>query len=169
MTWQTSSSLWHQVRTHSGKCCRTCCSPVTMELWCLTAAAASVGWHVSAEGRISSQSTSTHLLTSCAPRMGCGTRHSWCAEPSTIVDLRGLVLRLRRILRVLVLSLHFGALLLSSLLAAVYGWMLERMPTMRAIQVCNAVFAMGRLNLYNAELMDALLQVRMHWQHWQHW
>jgi hypothetical protein len=40
--------------------------------------------------------------------------------------------------------------------------MLERMPTMRAIQVCNAVFAMGRLNLYNAELMDALLQVRLH-------
>lgn len=33
---------------------------------------------------------------------------------------------------------------------------------MRAIQVCNAVFAMGRLNLYNAELMDALLQVRVH-------
>lgn len=43
---------------------------------------------------------------------------------------------------------------------AVYGWMLERMPTMRNIQVCNALFAMGKLNLYNAELCDALLQVR---------
>jgi hypothetical protein len=38
--------------------------------------------------------------------------------------------------------------------------MLERMPTMKSVQVCNALFAMGKLNLYNAELCDALLQVR---------
>jgi hypothetical protein len=44
--------------------------------------------------------------------------------------------------------------------AAVYGWMLERMPTMKSVQICNALFAMGKLNLYNAELCDALLQVR---------
>lgn len=42
----------------------------------------------------------------------------------------------------------------------VYGWLLERLPTMKSMQVCNAVFAMGKLNLYNAELCDALLQVR---------
>jgi hypothetical protein len=38
--------------------------------------------------------------------------------------------------------------------------MLERMPTMKSVQICNALFAMGKLNLYNAELCDALLQVR---------
>lgn len=46
------------------------------------------------------------------------------------------------------------------LIMSVYGWLLERMPTMKSMQVCNAVFAMGKLNLYNAELCDALLQVR---------
>lgn len=43
-------------------------------------------------------------------------------------------------------------------IASVFGWMLERMPTMKPMQVTNAIFAIGRLNLYNAELMDALLQ-----------
>ena len=47
------------------------------------------------------------------------------------------------------------------LCCAVYGWMLERMPSMRNIQVCNALFAMGKLNLYNAELCDSLLKVCM--------
>lgn len=42
-------------------------------------------------------------------------------------------------------------------IASVYGWMLERMGTMNNMQLCGAVFAMGMLNLYNGELLEALM------------
>jgi hypothetical protein len=38
--------------------------------------------------------------------------------------------------------------------------MLDRLPTFKPRQFANAVFAIGKLNLYNAELVDALLAVR---------
>jgi hypothetical protein len=38
--------------------------------------------------------------------------------------------------------------------------MLDRLPTFKPRQFGNAVFAIGKLNLYNAELVDALLAVR---------
>jgi hypothetical protein len=44
--------------------------------------------------------------------------------------------------------------------AAVYGWMMDRMPRFRARQVSGALYAISRLNLYNAELVGALVQVR---------
>ena len=43
---------------------------------------------------------------------------------------------------------------------AVYGWMMDRMPRIRVRQISGAIFAIGRLNLYNAELVGALLEVR---------
>jgi hypothetical protein len=45
------------------------------------------------------------------------------------------------------------------LCCAVYGWMLERISRFKGQQVANAILAIGKLNLYNAELVDALLQV----------
>lgn len=42
---------------------------------------------------------------------------------------------------------------------AVYGWMMDRMPRFRARQTAGALFAVGKLNLYNAELVGALLEV----------
>jgi len=44
--------------------------------------------------------------------------------------------------------------------------MLERMGTMNNMQLCGAVFAMGMLNLYNGELLEALMAVRNGWQWW---
>eukprot|EP00878_Enallax_costatus_P022701 GHUV01024104.1.p1 GENE.GHUV01024104.1~~GHUV01024104.1.p1 ORF type:complete len:535 (+),score=144.39 GHUV01024104.1:216-1820(+) len=42
--------------------------------------------------------------------------------------------------------------------ASVYGWMMDRMPRCRSRQISGAIFAIGRLNLYNAELVGALLE-----------
>jgi hypothetical protein len=44
-------------------------------------------------------------------------------------------------------------------LAAVYGWIMDRMPRFRARQVSRALYAISRLNLYNEELVAALIQV----------
>lgn len=44
-------------------------------------------------------------------------------------------------------------------MAVVYGWIMDRLPRFRSRQVSGCVFAVGRLNLYNAELVGALMQV----------
>lgn len=44
--------------------------------------------------------------------------------------------------------------------AAVYGWMMDRMPKFQARQISGAVHSISRLQLYNAELVGALVQVR---------
>ncbi|KAF8069526.1 hypothetical protein HT031_001643 [Scenedesmus sp. PABB004] len=41
--------------------------------------------------------------------------------------------------------------------ASVYGWMMERMPRFRPRQVSSGLYAISRLDLYNAELVDALV------------
>eukprot|EP00879_Flechtneria_rotunda_P009263 GHRR01009697.1.p1 GENE.GHRR01009697.1~~GHRR01009697.1.p1 ORF type:complete len:445 (+),score=178.50 GHRR01009697.1:141-1337(+) len=42
--------------------------------------------------------------------------------------------------------------------ASVYGWMMDRLPRFRGRQISGAVYAISRLNLYNAELVGALIQ-----------
>lgn len=43
---------------------------------------------------------------------------------------------------------------------AVYGWIMDRMPRFRGRQISGALYAISRLNLYNGELVTALVQVR---------
>jgi hypothetical protein len=43
--------------------------------------------------------------------------------------------------------------------AAVYGWVMDKMPQLKPKQISGALHAIGKLNLYNAELVGALVQV----------
>ncbi|KAF6265374.1 hypothetical protein COO60DRAFT_1042114 [Scenedesmus sp. NREL 46B-D3] len=45
--------------------------------------------------------------------------------------------------------------------ASVYGWMMDRLPRFRGRQISGALYAISRLNLYNAELVGALVQASL--------
>ncbi|WIA10189.1 hypothetical protein OEZ85_010392 [Tetradesmus obliquus] len=45
--------------------------------------------------------------------------------------------------------------------ASVYGWIMDRMPRFRGRQISGALYAISRLNLYNGELVTALVQASL--------